>query len=304
MNFTVLIVIATISLSLFHASDRLSAEIYNEKNMFSIDDIRLRNTNPHFTGKYCDECHARIPEKGQDTYLRFEGNFNRLCSCHDYGTGKYTHPVGISPSEEKKAKMPAEFPLKNGVISCDTCHDIYLQCQRSQFSPSNAKFLRGGPYTKRTAICFKCHDENKYKKHNPHKQLNAAGNIIEEACLYCHAKKPDEKEATYETIKLIGDIKMVCQRCHNIQSRHPAGKEHFIKPDNQILNKMKTAEIIYNIILPLDNEQRITCITCHNPHERGVIPKERESAKGAGEIYGHRLATTLICNACHDFYGM
>ena len=189
--------------------------------------------------------------------------------------------------------------LRIGFLSRET----WLISFRCLSEISNKKFLRGGPYANRTEICFRCHDENMYKKLNPHNQINTKGEIIKEICLYCHEEKPDEKIATYESIKLIGDTKMICQRCHNIQNRHPAGKEHFKRPNDKILDRMKTAEIIYSIILPLDNEERITCITCHNPHERGVIPTEREGAKGASEIYRNRLST-LICNACHDFYTM
>ena len=302
MKTKVFIVAAIIALSLIQTSDVISAETSGEIKFFSSDDLRNRDTNPHFKGKHCEVCHISIPEKGMDKQLRFKGDFNKLCSCHDYGTGKYTHPVGIYPSAEKTARISTEFPLENGLLSCSTCHDINLQCRDIHFLPTNRRFLRGGPYTSRTSICFRCHDENKFTKYNPHKQMNASGKIVEKACLYCHKEKPDEEVATRESIELIGNMKMICQRCHNILSRHPAGKDHFVKPTAQILEKMKIAEIIYSIILPLDNEERLTCITCHNPHEKGVIPMERESSKGAGEIY--RKRATLICNACHDFFDM
>ena len=299
------VVIVIIALSLAQTSDIASADwrnIEGDNKLPSSGGIKMNNTNPHFTGKYCEECHTRTPVKDQDTYLRFEGDFNKLCSCHNYGTGIYTHPIGIKPSEEKKARIPTDFPMENGIVLCSTCHDIYLQCQRSQFISLNKKFLRGGPYKKRTDICFRCHDKDKYKKLDPHTQLNATGDIIEEVCLYCHVEKPDEKTATYETITLVGDIKMICLRCHNIVKRHPSGKDHLKVPDDKMLDKMKTTEIIYSTIFPLDNEKRVTCITCHNPHERGVIPKENESAKGSSEKFKQRLST-LICTACHDQFG-
>ena len=298
-----LVVIAAIALSISQPGTVSPYELDSKDNIFLSDDFRLNNTNPHFTGQYCEECHARIPEKGGDTHLLFGGNFNKLCSCHDYGPGKYIHPIGVKPSEEKKTKMPADFPLEEGVVSCTTCHDIYLQCQSSKFIPANKKFLRGGPYSKRTDICFRCHDNNKYKKLNPHNQLSASGEILEKQCLYCHIEKPDEKTATYATITLIGDIKMVCQRCHNIEHKHPAGADHFKKPTGKMLKRMKVTEIIYGTILPLDFDERVTCITCHNPHEKGVIPMEREGATGAGEAYKQRFATQ-ICKACHDQYGI
>jgi hypothetical protein len=298
-------IIVIIALSLAQTPDIASADWRNidiGNKLSSSGGIKNKNTNPHFTGKYCDECHTRTPVKDQGKHLRYEGDFNKLCSCHDYKAGLYTHPTGIKPSEEKKARIPTDFSMENGILICSTCHDIYLQCQLPQLKSLNKKFLRGGPYIQRTDICFKCHDKNKYKKLDPHTQLNANGEIIEEVCLYCHLEKPDENKATYETIKLVGDIKMVCLRCHSTVQMHPSGRDHLKKPGEEMLDKMRTTEIIYTTIFPLDKEKRITCITCHNPHERGVIPKEYESAKGAGEKYKQRLAR-IMCSACHDEYG-
>jgi hypothetical protein len=303
MKLRLLFVITAIISSLGIAGNTISAETESETTLLPAEKPVSSSTNLHFTGRYCDECHARTPEKGKDAFLRFSGDFSQLCKCHYYKPGQYTHPVNIKPSDGKKEKIPPDFPLRKGELSCSTCHDMYLQCQYSKFKPVNRKFLRGGPYASRTTICFRCHDENKYKKRDPHNQLNAKGEIIEEKCLYCHANKPDEQTATFGDITLIGDIKMICQRCHRILEKHPAGKDHFKKPNDKILEMMKTSEIIYSIILPLDGEGTITCITCHNPHDKGVIPDEREAAKGAGEKFNNRLAG-LVCNACHDVFGM
>jgi cytochrome c peroxidase len=55
------------------------------------------------------------------------------------------------------------------------------------------------------------------------------------------------------------------------------------------------------VILPLDKEGKVTCPTCHNPHEKGVLPDEEASAQGASEKYRLRLAAQnlQICIACH-----
>jgi hypothetical protein len=137
------------------------------------------------------------------------------------------------------------------------------------------------------------------KKLDPHDQLNADGEIIAEKCLYCHTEKPNERNATFENIKLVGDIKMICRRCHNILDKHPAGENHFRIPDIKMLKMIKRVETSYNVTLPLDYKGRVTCITCHNPHERGVIPNERKGAKGAGKKHRQRLAG-IMCNACHE----
>jgi hypothetical protein len=291
--------VITLILSVFQVGDMTFAK-RNIGNKISHQNKRVTDdTNLHYTGRYCNECHARIPRKGENIFLKFGGDFSRLCKCHNYTPWNYTHPVGIKPSNEKKAKIPGEFPLNNGKLECNTCHDIYLQCRYSKFRPPNKKFLRGGPYSKRTVICFKCHDEDKYKKLDPHDQLNADGEIIAEKCLYCHTEKPNERNATFENIELVGDIKMICRRCHNILDKHPAGENHFRIPNIKMLKMIKSVETSYNVTLPLDYKGRVTCITCHNPHERGVIPNERKGAKGADKKHRQRLAG-IMCNACHE----
>ncbi|MBI4709712.1 MAG: hypothetical protein HY759_01170 [Nitrospirae bacterium] len=185
-------------------------------------------------------------------------------------------------------------------MTCVTCHDIYLQCQDNQrLKLINKKFLRDAPYRKRTELCIKCHDEKKYKMLNPHNQLNANGEIIVEKCLFCHEEKPDEKHATFKEVKLIGDLVMLCQRCHGERRDHPARADHIRKPSAETREIMKAGERQFNISLPLDQEGKIFCATCHNPHEKGVIPAELAGAKGGSEKFKHRLPGQM-CRACHQ----
>ncbi len=261
-------------------------------------------TDIHYTGKYCAECHEKTPIKDKDKSLKFGGDFTRLCKCHGYEPGTYIHPVDIFPSEEKKKKIPKEFPLTKGKISCGTCHDIYLQCQKNtRFKVLNKRFLRGAPYVSRTDLCFRCHDERKYTMLNPHNQLTPDGKIIIEKCLYCHKVKPDEIHEHFNEVKLIGNLEVLCYRCHFKQSKmHPINANHFVRPSNKTLAIMKSSEKKFNIILPLNYKGDITCSTCHNPHERGVLPAGQANSKGASEKYRLRMAAEnlQICVACHE----
>ncbi len=262
-----------------------------------------KDTDIHFTGKYCLECHTKIPKEGGEKFLKFGGDFTRSCRCHGYTPGTYIHPVNIVPSKEKKGHIPKEFPLKDGRISCSTCHDIYLQCRKDPKTKRlNRRFLRGAPYVSRTTLCFRCHDDKKYKMLDPHNQLSDKGAIIVDKCLYCHVEKPDEKTATFKQVRLIGNLEVLCFRCHFKQSRfHPINANHLVKPNKTILANMKETEKKFGIILPLNYKGKITCPTCHNPHERGVIPRDKPSAKGASEKYRLRLSGVdlQICVACH-----
>ena len=261
-------------------------------------------TDLHYSGKYCSECHEKTPIKDKDKSLKFGGDFVQLCKCHGYNPGTYIHPVDIFPSEEKKPMIPDDLPLLEGKVSCITCHDIYLQCKDNpKFKVINRRFLRGAPYVSRTDLCFRCHDEKKYTMLDPHNQLNKEGKIIEEKCLYCHVEKPDEKNAHFEDVKLIGNLEVLCFRCHFKQSQfHPINANHFRKPSKNTRMIMKRSEKKFNIILPLNYKGKITCPTCHNPHERGVLPAGQANAKGASEKYRLRMAAEKleICVACHE----
>ncbi|RJQ43508.1 MAG: hypothetical protein C4538_12070 [Nitrospiraceae bacterium] len=260
-------------------------------------------TNVHYTGKYCTECHEKPPIKGGDKLLNYNGDYTQLCKCHGYTPGTYIHPVDVVPSEEKHAKIPKEFTLVDGKVSCPTCHDMYLQCQRNDENKVlNKFFLRGAPYVSRTTLCFRCHDEKKYTRLDPHNQLTKTGIIIVEKCLYCHVEKPDEKKSTFKEVKLIGNLEALCGRCHFKQTQfHPINANHLRKPSEKILETLRETEKRLGVVLPLSQEGKITCPTCHNPHERGVIPGERDAAQGAGEKYRLRLGGQhlQICFACH-----
>lgn len=258
------------------------------------------STNVHYSGKYCSECHERIPVKGGASFLKYDGDFHMLCKCHGYKPGTYIHPVDIVPSVEKQAVIPDELPLKDGKLSCMTCHDIYLQCrENTEARFSNKRFLRGAPFQKRTDLCFKCHDNDRYSKHNPHThQLGPDGEINVKQCLYCHVRKPDELRESFDDVQLVGDLLIVCQRCHMKSAKHPADAKHIVVPSSGVLSKMRTTEKQFNIVLPLDYNGKIFCGTCHNPHQRGVIPSENVGSRGAIETYGQRFLGKM-CIACH-----
>jgi hypothetical protein len=255
-------------------------------------------TNIHYTGKYCNECHEPIPVvKDGNPNLKFGGDYQQLCRCHDLLTADYIHPVDMKPTPEKAKRIPADFPLQNGKLACITCHNIYLQCQKQAF---NRNSLRGAPYPRRTDFCYKCHIKENYKSLDPHHQIDDRGEIIIENCLICHEEKPDEKHATYKDLKFIGDIEMMCRRCHHIAGNHSGNANHIgVKPSENGFKRIVAMEKKYNARLPLDESGKMTCITCHNPHEKGVLPENNPGARGAGSKFRLRLPENL-CMECHQ----
>jgi hypothetical protein len=259
------------------------------------------DTNVHYTGKYCMVCHEQTPQKG-NKFLKYEEDYKQLCRCHYRKAARDIHPADIEPPKEFKKRMPNNFPLRNGKIACITCHDVFAQCRDGRpkgVFKSGRNFLRGGPYRKLTTLCFKCHDKTKFEKFNPHKQLDENGKIITRKCLYCHKKVPDVKTEGFKNVTLIGNLGPLCVRCHYKEDKTTLHGKHLRKPSDKVLARIRQMEIEFGIVLPLNVDGKITCATCHNPHEKGVIPPERAGAKGAGKEHRQRLPGN-ICQQCHQ----
>lgn len=302
--------IACISLFLLFASSITLAHSASQQDLSFINPDVTTATNVHFNELYCTECHLQRPNKGDAIQLRYK-NYTQTCRCHGYTPDTYTHPVDIPLSPEKKAAIPAEFPLTDDKITCDTCHNMALQCEpKYELRHHNKAFLRTDASLGRTFLCFQCHKEDQYKMFDPHKQLDASGAINPESCLYCHETKPNEQNATLEsrkngedTVHLVGDLEVLCLRCHyNKAGNHPLNKNHLIKPSEKVVSRMLWSERNLLIVLPLNDEGKITCITCHNPHERGVIPTEKAAAAGASDKGRLRKSWGggSICVVCHN----
>jgi hypothetical protein len=255
------------------------------------------HTNIHFTGKYCNVCHERTPVKGGDTYLKYNGDYQRLCNrCHHGMSRGYCHPLDINSELDRKLTTPPGFPLTNGRFTCDTCHHVYRQCVKRLFGRYT---LRGAPYPRITDFCYRCHNKKKYRELNAHLQIRVDGELNTKMCLYCHEKKPNEKTATYNEVTFIGNMGELCRRCHQNIVKHPGDFDHMAKPPSaKALGHMAAMETTYHIILPLAPNGKMTCITCHNPHEKGVIAADKPSAKGADSKYRTRLPGSL-CIECH-----
>jgi predicted CXXCH cytochrome family protein len=288
--------------SRFGKNGSLAPKTAPEQPKFQISTLAT-TVDIHYSAQYCTECHVNIPRKGSNPELRYAGDFKLLCRCHYSNTNNYVHPVDRRPSPDMIDRIPAQFPLWEGQIACITCHDIYIQCHDRPLDRAflkDQKFLRGLPYESEAGICFRCHNIENYRKYNPHQQLNAQKEIIKDKCLYCHSVVPDTKQTSAKNAGLIGNMKALCIRCHMQAPRQDFHAKHLRKPTVDVLNRMKQLEVQENIVLPLTEDGMITCATCHNPHEKGVIPDVRAGAKGAGEKWRQRLAdTNTLCIKCH-----
>ena len=278
--------------------------------------------NPHWSSNksLCLECHEHIPQKGGAIKLRSKGDINGLCNrCHSkVSKDKYIHASGMIAPQSMVDKMPEGFRSgldENGRITCAVCHEISYQCLEEEFDRKgeNRLFHRGAPYEKRTGLCYNCHEPSAYKKMNPHDQINDEGELVTDICTYCHDILPDRKKA-----KSIADVSFkmdefdrLCLRCHTddayavgcVMGYSTDGDPiyHTGRPDEDMVNRMKTQQQ-GDVILPLELVTgKIFCATCHNPHELGV---QRRVEADAGADSHKRLriskANASICLGCHD----
>ncbi len=244
--------------------------------------------NPH---TFCGSCHE-TDSPGSDSALFTPGTDpSESCfGCHDYRENH--HPVDFVPPDP--ARIP--FPLFDGRVRCLTCHQIH----GGPSHKGTPKLLRGGPYPDRRKICFNCHSGERYAAIDPHKMLDDAGNVRDvdgkPVCLLCHSKVPDPEVDRTNDVRFRADVGFLCWRCHPPMP-DPFFRQHFlVKPSAETLKNIQSAEERLMVTLPLVPRGRITCSTCHNPHQKGVIRREG-AAKGADAT--SRLRLSSICFACH-----
>jgi hypothetical protein len=245
--------------------------------------------NPH---TLCVSCHNSDSPRSDASLFPPGIEPSSLClSCHDYKINH--HPVDFVPSDA--SSIP--FPLHEGRITCLTCHEIH----GGPGHTGTLHLLRGGPYPDRRTICFKCHLRERYATINPHRMLDSNGNIRKvngkPVCLLCHSKVPNPAVDRTEDVRFRADVGFLCWRCHPPMPGSFFQAHFLVKPSPQVLKNMQQAEERLVVILPLVPRGRITCSTCHNPHQKGVIVREA-AAKGADARY--RLRLPSICFACHQ----
>ena len=273
--------------------------------------------NPHWRKDACITCHTKKPNKA-GLHLR-DKDIDRLCnSCHSIVSDhRYIHPSGMIPSSGLTKSMNTEFlssiKRTRGKVSCVTCHDLRKQCITSKFEEKklNPLFFSGGPYRERSAICYKCHDKNSYKRLNPHDQITDQGQLRKERCGVCH-RTLDNLEAAKNIndvdFNVTGDLSKMCTGCHHWKP-HPGGAfsfgsqnkpavNHLIKLPDDMQQQYDRQQAKGDVLMPLEPATgKVFCGTCHNPHEKGVI-KNAFAAKGADSE--QRLRMVDLCVQCHD----
>lgn len=245
----------------------------------------------------CVSCHDGTPVKGR-LALKNRDNPSDTCrSCHPYTSDEDHHPS--DPEAEligdKCAIVDPSFPLVSGRMECLTCHKMHAE----NISYSGTKhFLRGGPYAERRDICFRCHKKELYQKLDPHNEMVLEGGALNYAtCLECHLYPPDPTIDTFKTVKFRASVAFLCWRCHAPMVQDFLDKHYLKKPSKKTMEEKQLGEMMNGLIMPLDSKERVTCSTCHNPHQPGVmISKWAKKGEGSNK----RLRTQNLCAVCHS----
>ncbi len=242
----------------------------------------------------CDDCHTSEQASAEDT----RGNCYK---CHFKYFSNH-HPVDFQPTPQDASSAGFNtFPLIDGSLLCQSCHLIH----ETEHPGDNPNLLRGGPYSDRRDPCFICHYKEQYADIYVHRMLDSGQNVVEvngkPICLFCHREKPNPLVDRTKDVTFKADVGFLCWRCHPPMPQAQFFGAHFlVEPTLQTLKYMKSYEKKNNVIFPIVPHNRITCSTCHNPHQKGVI-KHEPATKGADEKSRLRLRRPEICLGCHGY---
>ena len=194
------------------------------------------------------------------------------------------HPVEIQLPAGME--LPEVFPLgEHGELICDSCHGVenLEDIPLDDVNPEEENFLHYGPYEDLTDFCYHCHEERGHQRYNLHVMIDSTGELDDSGCTYCHAEIPDpSEEIPLELMEFRLPKAKLCYGCH-LKTPHLNTLTHLQEPDEDMIQRIKIAEELNKVRLPLDDEGRVTCITCHTPHQSGVIDPETAGGKSVEE---------------------
>lgn len=232
---------------------------------------------PHdFSEGQCLTCH--LDPSGHPKAMRT--SVSRMCrECHREITRRPSHPVNRSAGS---VRVPRDFPLQRGRITCNTCHNVH----GNRLSSSGTKsYLLRRPVAG-LEFCVSCHRTQRFAgSHGAllavahmgkrYAAATAAGSLdlLSSECLTCH----DGSMGKAVPCRLKQGV------CNRGSGAHPVGMVY--RESRMRDRKLVPASLLDMRLVLFDG--RVGCGTCHNLYSR--LP--RKLAK-SNEDSG-------LCLSCH-----
>lgn len=194
-----------------HGAGSLHAEAAGDRNNPGFATIRSPKSEPKRLGESCLECHAKShPNWQESTHARKGVTCNACHSIHQESGPGVPHTALLKKGsatetcfqchkdKEAHVKRASHMPIKEGGMSCNSCHNPH-----------------GSPYAKQlraattNELCYQCHAEKKGPflwEHAP----------VRENCLSCH----DAHGSLHDKMLAAKRPFVLCQKCH-VTGRHP-----------------------------------------------------------------------------------
>jgi predicted CXXCH cytochrome family protein len=189
---------------------------------------------------------------------------NRCGTCHETDA-LFSHPVDIAPV----LKVPAKFPLENGLMTCATCHQDEDSSQHAAARMNHSLLLRTSNTGR--AFCAECHDLASTARASQH------ATFLGQA----HLAWPAPKHAfTATAAKPLQDTTRSCLTCHdgNIATDVNMGRIGSFEGPNPAdhpvaipyqstggtaLNPLSSLDLRIKVI-----DGQVGCVSCHSPYSR------------------------------------
>ncbi len=279
--------------------------------------------NPHWRADRCTTCHE---SQGSGLVPIRPADSDALClSCHDgVQAPADPHPIG-RPANTDLVKSPDNWPTIKGAIGCITCHDVTPHCNKAAKRPeTNYVLLRDYDPRESLDYCTICHQPDAGGRFSPHRQRDPGGQVREEACFFCHTRKPEIPTDGRRQFRphLRVESSDLCLNCHRQHwDMSPLG--HVDRPvtpairqwmlmrelarqsdaSRETLAKLARDSSRQPARLPLA-DNKVTCYTCHNPHYMGLFPANSELGALAHNPRDRAVALRTdwvdLCSECHN----
>lgn len=224
----------------------------------------------------CYKCH-RSPWK--DPAKLVNKSITELCiNCHRMVVKTSSHPIEMEPYS---AKVPTQMPLRNGLVTCVTCHDIHSE---DETDSGERTYLLRKTSSDDKSFCISCHNEDGMYDLSLANSEHIYGTDIAHVGVYYRKQKSSTEIDTLSTACLsCHDGTIAYDPGHNGVGAHPIGIDYRnARMDNLKLRPFR--DVVGEIKL---FNRKVSCGTCHDfySNSKNKLVKSNRGSK--------------LCLSCH-----